>query len=179
MDDAGRWPLQVCRYVARFDRQEYWLAHEELEEHWQGDRRDPYKGMIQLAAAFVHIERSNWRGARRLLSTALDYLSEAPAQFEGFDIEALRHRTAAVLGCVTRLADGEADRFDDSLTFQMSPLFAGRIADGIVRDVALPYRVRRYDEGYRPVSGPSSADDDRHTSSSGGDRSASRPEDSR
>ncbi len=151
MGDGDAYPLELRRYVARFDRGEYWLAHEEMEEHWQVDRRDPFKGLIQIAAAFLHIERRNWRGAQRLLRTALDYLTDVPDRFEGFDVGTIRVKAADVLSQVNRLADGEDGRFDDSLRFQMAPLFAAEISDGIVEDTELPYRVRRYEEGYRPV----------------------------
>lgn len=147
-----RFPGGLLRYVARFDRREYWLAHEELEEHWQVDRRAAFKGLIQIAAAFLHIERENWRGARRLLRTALAHLCDAPDRFEGFDIAAVRMRTSAVLECVADLAEGEGSAFDESLRFSMAPLFDGPTSDVTVEDVELPYRVRRYDEGYRAVS---------------------------
>lgn len=154
VSDVQRFPRGLLRYVARFDRREYWLAHEELEELWQVDRRDAFKGLIQIAAAFVHIERENWRGARRLLGTALGYLRDVPERFEGFDVAAMRARITAVLECVTRLADGNESVFDESLRFSMAPLFDGRMSEVTVEEIELPYRVRRYDEGYRAVGKP-------------------------
>ena len=148
-----RVPPRLLRYVARFDRGEFWLAHEELEEHWQAHRHDAFKGLIQVAAGFLHIERQNWRGARRLLSTALGYLSDTPARFEGFDIETIRAKTADVLAHVSLLADGEATAFDDALRFRIAPLFAAEVPGGVVEDMELPYRVRRYDDGYSPLGG--------------------------
>ena len=76
--DSDEHPAQILRYVARFDRREYWLAHEELEELWLIDRRDFFKGLIQVAAAFLHVERQNWRGARRPMKTSLQYLAAVP-----------------------------------------------------------------------------------------------------
>jgi len=152
--DGGRFPPGLSRYVARFDRREYWLAHEELEEVWRADRRDTFKGLIQIAAAFLHIERENWRGARRLLRTALGYLGNAPARFEGLDVAGLRARTAAVLVCVADLADGKESFFDESLRFSMAPFFDDRMDEVTVEEIELPYRVRRYDDGYRAVRKP-------------------------
>lgn len=151
-DDVDGLPEELLRYVARFDRREYWLAHEELEELWQVDRRDPFKGLIQIAAAFVHIERDNWRGARRLLRTALEYLDDAPDHFEGFDVVAVRARTAAALEAVARLAEGDASAFDESLRFVLAPLFDGEVAGLDLEEIELPYRVRRYERGYRAVA---------------------------
>ena len=142
------------RYVARFDRREYWLAHEELEELWKTDRRDFFKGLIQVAAAFLHIERQNWRGARRLLKTSLQYLAAAPASYEGFDVAAVRCHVSDALGCVEDLVAGTRARFDGERAFSMASLFAGTIDDQLVSESELPYRVRRYDDGYRPAGRP-------------------------
>jgi len=145
-------PEELLRYVARFDRREYWLAHEELEGLWQTDGRDFLKGLIQFAAAFVHAERGNWRGARRLLRTGRGYLDGVPDHYEGFDVAGIRARVDLALGRVTQLADGGAGDFADSLFFSLRPLFAAEVADGLVVDEQLPYRVRRYEKGYRPVA---------------------------
>jgi hypothetical protein len=172
----GGVPHQLVRYVARFDRREYWLAHEELEELWLVDRRDIFKGLIQIAAGFLHIERENWRGAQRLLTTALRYLSAVPDRCEGLDIATVRSLTAAALELATRLVDGEESAFDESLKFSLAPLFDGKMTEVIIEDAELPYRVRRYDEGYRATS-KSGADRQRRsapevppTGSAGGSR---------
>ncbi len=159
------YPDEVLRYVARFDRGEYWLAHEQLEELWLEDRQDPFKGLIQIAAAYLHLERENWRGARRLLRTALDYLGPAPDDFAGFDLVALREHSSRLLDHVSSLASGETATLDDKLLFSLSPFFAGEVAEGMVQDVELPYRVRRYADGYRPGR-----------AAPGADRKRSRPE---
>jgi hypothetical protein len=145
---------QLLRYVARFDRREYWLAHEELEELWQLDRRDFYKGMIQIAAAFVHIERHNWRGAKRLLTTGLGYIESAAGDESGFDVARVRTMTSDAAKRVGALSEGASGVFEDSLYFALSPLFAGEVPPGIVGSEPLPYRVRRYANGYRPVTRP-------------------------
>lgn len=144
-------PDELLRFVARFDRREFWLAHEELEELWQVDRRDFFKGMIQVAAAFVHIERGNWNGARRLLRTALAYMEGAPPRYEGFDVAAVRSRARAARRRVEELADGREGGFPEAMFFCLAPHFAGEVDGRTVDDERLPYRVRRYDEGYRPV----------------------------
>lgn len=149
--EATRYPEELLRFVARFDRREFWLAHEELEELWQRDRCDFFKGMIQLAAAYLHIERHNWRGAGRLLRTGLGYMEEAPGAHQGFDVEGVRARARAALQRVEALSAGELSAFDESLFFELGPLFEGTVADDVVQDEPLPYRVRRYEDGYRPV----------------------------
>lgn len=77
-------PGNLARACREFNSGQYYECHETLEEIWQeeeGEVRDLYKGLIQVAAAFVHITRGNDRGARRLLSTGAGYL--APYREQG------------------------------------------------------------------------------------------------
>lgn len=148
--DAATPAAELLRFVARFDRREFWLAHEELEELWQVDGRDFFKGMIQIAAAYLHIERGNWNGARRLLRTALGYIKEAPSHYEGFDVDAVRQRVAVARERVEALAEGRHEAFPEELFFRLEPLFDAEIDGETVDEEELPYRVRRYEEGYSP-----------------------------
>ena len=192
MNAAARYPAEIVRFVARFDRREFWLAHEELEELWQQDRRDLFKGLIQLAAAFVHVERSNWSGARRLFETALDYLDGYPSPSEGFDLDRIRARARSALRQVERLQAGEVQAgegqageglagegqagerlagegqgFGESLRFRLAPCFAGEIPADAVADVELPYRVRRHAEPR--AGGPRRSRGDAEDASGAGD----------
>lgn len=142
---ASAHPEQVLRFVARFDRGEYWLAHEELEDLWLEDRSDLYKGLIQVAAAFVHVDRNNWNGAVKMFRSALGLLDEYPAQQQGFDLERIRERAASALDHVEGLRRMGRRRFDESFRFQMRPFFAGYVGEDLIEDVELPYRVRRHE----------------------------------
>lgn len=150
---------QAHRYVARFDRGEFWLAHEEMEELWQEDRDDAYKGLIQIAAGMLHAERGNWRGARRLLDTALGYLEDAPRRFRGFDVAGIRRHVSRLLEEVSRRAETPVEEADDgdglAPGFRMADHFDEPVDVQGVEDEEVPYRVRRYDEGYDPVGGGS------------------------
>jgi predicted metal-dependent hydrolase len=140
-------PEQVLRFVARFDRRDYWLAHEELEDLWLEDRSDLYKGLIQVAAAFVHVDRNNWNGATKLLTSALGLLDGYPEREKGFDLDGIRHCAVAALAHVEELKRTGRRRFDESLRFDMRPFFAGTVRADLVEDVELPYRVRRHERG--------------------------------
>lgn len=82
----------------------YFECHETLEEIWQeeqGEVRDCYKGLIQLAAGFLHITRNNYVGANRLLRTGVGYLQPYRASGAmGFDIDAI---CRAAEGCHRRV----------------------------------------------------------------------------
>jgi hypothetical protein len=81
---------QACE---EFNTGKYYECHETFEEIWQeeqGEVRDLYKGLIQVAAAFVHISRGGYKGANRLLATAVGYLEPYRAGGAmGFDVEAI------------------------------------------------------------------------------------------
>ncbi|MFN0147149.1 MAG: DUF309 domain-containing protein [Dehalococcoidia bacterium] len=86
-------PGNLRQACAEFNGGRYFECHETLEEIWQeeaGDVRDLYKGLIQVAAAFVHLTRGNYVGADRLSRTALGYLAPyRPGGAMGFDVDAI------------------------------------------------------------------------------------------
>src|SRR5688500_10253742 len=94
-------------------------CHETLEEIWQeeqGPVRDLYKGLIQVAAAFVHVGRNNHFGANRLLTTALEYL--APYRAEGamgFDVDRIAREAERALAEVDQLGKGFVEELDRAL----------------------------------------------------------------
>jgi len=93
--------------VALFNDHRFWHAHESWETIWL-EAKDPEKrflqGLIQLAAAYHHVQRGTLRGAGRLFDAALAKLEPFPAGYGGVDraqvVEAAkRHRM--------RIAEGE------------------------------------------------------------------------
>ena len=151
------YPDEVIRFVARFDRGEYWLAHEELEELWLRQGDDASKGLIHLAAALVHLERGNRRGAAKKLESGLNYLRRSPAKVHGLDLEAISDAMELLLEGLSSLPIAAGRRreaeglmgFLREHGFQLAPWFAGIVGEDVVGTSELPYRVRRYGEGYR------------------------------
>ena len=78
-------------------------------------------------------------------------MEAAPDSHEGFDVAAVRGHVSEALRCVEDLIAGARARFDDEFAFSMASLFAGTVDDQAVPESDLPYRVRRYDDGYRPA----------------------------
>jgi hypothetical protein len=73
--------------------EEFFLAH----EHWEGiwlKCEEPGKtflqALIQITAAFHHLQRKNSRGAASLLTRALRRLDAFPASYGGIEVENLR-----------------------------------------------------------------------------------------
>ena len=77
-------------YFDCFNQQEFYEAHDVLEELWLPDRRGPdgdfYKGLIQLAGAFVHLQKERLRPSAALFKLARTNLSKYPVTHEHLDL---------------------------------------------------------------------------------------------
>ena len=80
-------------YLDCFNRQLFYEAHDVLEELWLEGRRGPngdfYKGLIQLAGAFVHVQKSRCGPALALLRLAQTNLEKYPASHQQLDCRAV------------------------------------------------------------------------------------------
>src|SRR5687767_11719324 len=78
-------------YFECFNRQLFYEAHDVLEELWLGNRQGPnygyYKGLIQLAGAFVHLQKNRLDPAGRLFKLAQANLEKYPRKHEHLDLE--------------------------------------------------------------------------------------------
>src|SRR4029079_18573679 len=76
-------------YFECFNRQLFFEAHEVLEELWLADRHGAngnfYKGLIQLAGAFVHLQKERPGPATALFKLAQANLQQYPAVHEQLD----------------------------------------------------------------------------------------------
>lgn len=80
-------------YFDCFNRQLYYEAHDVLEELWLADRQGPngafYKGLIQFAGAFVHLQKKRLRPAAALFRLARTNLEKYPASHHRLDVAAV------------------------------------------------------------------------------------------
>jgi len=80
-------------YFHCFNRRLFYEAHDVLEDLWLGDRHGAngafYKGLIQLAGAFVHLQKSRLRPAAALFKLARANLQRYPARHERLDVKAV------------------------------------------------------------------------------------------
>jgi hypothetical protein len=113
-------PGNLRRGCDDFNRGKFFECHESFEDIWQQEQgrvRDLYKGLIQVAAAFVHITRGNFAGAERLLRTGLGYLQPYRADGAmGFDVDGVCRATEAAHREVLALGPGGLASFDFALT---------------------------------------------------------------
>ena len=89
-----------ARGMRRFNSCEFWHAHESWEAIWlvapQPDKTF-LQGIIQIAAAFYHHQRSNLEGMRSLMRRGLAKVEEFPPAYRGLRLEELRGAVRAWL----------------------------------------------------------------------------------
>lgn len=77
-------------YFELFNAQLFYEAHDVLEELWLPLRREPagdfYKGLIQLAGAFVHLQKNRLGPSVALFKLARTNLKKYPATHEQLDV---------------------------------------------------------------------------------------------
>lgn len=154
----GNAPEPLLWFIDRFDRGEYWLAHEELEALWLDDRRDLYKGLIHMAAALLHAERENWRGAAAKATTAQACLEADQGPATGLEPAGLRRAAARLRDRLCAIRDGLVAPTDGVAAPRLADLYSGRLPRGIAGPRPLPYRARRHAEGYRTGRDPKERD---------------------
>lgn len=87
---------QDARYLGYFEcfnRGLFYEAHDVLEDLWLISRPGPkdhfYKGLIQFAGAFVHLQKNRLKPAGALFRLSRRYLSKYPPRYDFLDLNAL------------------------------------------------------------------------------------------
>jgi uncharacterized protein len=81
--------------VRCYRNEQFWLAHEHWESVWlrlQQPEKTFLQSLIQITAAFHHLQTGNTRGAISLLRRALHRLEPYPTPFRGIDLAQLRKK---------------------------------------------------------------------------------------
>ena len=99
-------------YFHCFNHQLFYEAHEVLEHIWLKDKQGPngafYKGLIQLAGAFVHLQKGRPQPAASLFKLAYANLEKYPHPHDQLDI-------TVVLAMIKHwLANLERTRFENN-----------------------------------------------------------------
>jgi len=85
-------------YFDCFNRQLFYEAHDVLEDLWLADKKGAdgnfYKGLIQLAGAFVHLQKNRLPPSAALFKLARHNLDHYPAAHHRLDLNAVRHLIA-------------------------------------------------------------------------------------
>jgi predicted metal-dependent hydrolase len=92
--------------ISLFNAHAFWHAHEAWEKDWlvaEEPHRQFLQGLIQLAAAYYHVQRGTFSGGVRLFDAALGRLEGFPSGYAGVDraesvAKAVQHRQSIARG---------------------------------------------------------------------------------
>ena len=102
-----------ARYLAYFqcfNQQLFFEAHEVLEELWLSERGNSkdlfYKGLIQLAGAFVHLQKNRLQPAAALFRLARANLTRYPSSYERLEVAHVEKIILEWLSRIQAASDG-------------------------------------------------------------------------
>jgi hypothetical protein len=113
-------PATAEKGLRAFNRGEYFDAHEHLEDAWNADHsagRDFYRALIQVAVAYLQIERSNYRGAYKMLLRSRQWFRSMPEICHGVDMKSLHEDAEVVYQTLLRLGPDRIAEFDRALLY--------------------------------------------------------------
>lgn len=120
LEDLCNAPLhpQAIQGLRLFNAGRYFEAHEALEEAWNaesGKVRDLYRGILQIAVAYLHIIRGNYNGAVKVHERSRKWMQDWPEVCRGIHVGKLRRDAQAVIDEVQRLGVEKIGNFNRSL----------------------------------------------------------------
>ena len=105
-----------------FNEGKFFEAHEELETAWRdetGEIRNLYKGILQVAVAYLHITRENYEGAVKVYGRSLKWLKDWPDVCRGIQVKKFRDDAEVVIRELEKLGKENIGRFNKSLFKQI------------------------------------------------------------
>lgn len=104
--------------LREFNQGQYFEAHESLEEAWnedEGPGRDLYRAILQVAVAYLQIERGNFNGAEKMFLRLRQWLDPLPDRCRGVDVKTLKDSASAVHSALRSLGPSRISLIDRSL----------------------------------------------------------------
>ena len=106
------------RGIELFNAGEYFEAHEELEHAWndeEGQARELYRAILQVAVAYLQITRQNYRGAAKMFLRLRQWMDPLPDICRGVHVGVLRRQAQAAREALLNLGEERIAEFDRSL----------------------------------------------------------------
>ncbi len=120
INDLCNAPLhpQAAEGIHLFNEGEYFEAHEALEAAWNADDtpgRELYRAILQVAVAYLQIERGNYNGAAKMFLRMRQWIEPLPDECRGVDVERLRRDALRVRERLLELGREHIGEFDKSM----------------------------------------------------------------
>lgn len=117
-DCSGSLHPKAIEGIRRFNEGKFFEAHEEFETAWneeRGEIRDLYRGILQVAVAYLHITRGNYDGAVKVYGRSLKWMRGWKDVCRGINVKKLRGDAEAAMREVERLGRERIGEFDAAL----------------------------------------------------------------
>lgn len=114
----GQLSPKAIEGLQMFNQGRYYEAHEELEEAWNADEtvgRELYRAILQIAVAYLQIERKNFNGAQKMFLRVRQWIDPLPDFCRGVNIAKLRQDANYVQKKLIELGPEKIDEFDITL----------------------------------------------------------------
>jgi predicted metal-dependent hydrolase len=108
----------VIEGLELYNAGEYFKCHEVLENAWRAEKgpiRELYRGILQVAVGYYHIQRGNYIGARKMFKRCRRWLAPFPDTCQGINLAGLRRDMQAVEDAIVRLGPDRIGYFDARL----------------------------------------------------------------
>lgn len=106
------------RGIELFNVGEYFEAHEYLEEAWKEDPspgREFYRAVLQVAVAYLQIERGNYDGALKMFWRLRQWMDPLPDECRGVNVAKLREDARLVYQTLVESGQEQIMEFDRGL----------------------------------------------------------------
>jgi len=104
--------------LQEFNLGHYFEAHEHLEDAWNEDTtvgRNLYRAALQVAVAYLQIERGNYAGAVKMILRSRQWFAQLPDICRGIDVAQLQNDAENVYNILISTEPGEITDFDMTL----------------------------------------------------------------
>lgn len=111
-------PLELQKAIDEFNSGEWFECHETLEELWvgeQGELRDFYQGLLQIAVALYHWRNGNFKGAVLLLQRGGDCLRRVSPRCREVEVGRLLADAAVMQQALEELGEERMDEVEARL----------------------------------------------------------------
>ena len=118
VDCAGEMSALAAKGIELFNTGQYFEAHEELEHAWlaeTGPVRELYRGVLQVAVAYLQITRRNYRGALKMFLRMRQWLDPLPDECLGVNVAKMRLEAGEARAALEELGEARIGEFDLSL----------------------------------------------------------------
>jgi uncharacterized protein len=109
---------ELLKAFGEFNRGDWFECHETLEDLWvgeEGEMRDFYQGLLQMAVALHHWRDGNFRGAQLLLEGGTSYLQRVQPVCQRIDVAGLIIAAGRFHEALTVLGPDRMQEVDESL----------------------------------------------------------------